>query len=438
MAGAASAAVLVLAACSSGGGGGSISGPSARPPVVDGVLGFDRDTAVDHDTQGTGTFRTASPVFSCGSATDTYAADLITNGPGKAHVRYEWGDVAPGLQAYAAGTVNGVAFSSADLPFTHPFGPDVTFEMGLDKPYADLAQVVGKGLSGIPPGALHTEIAQGLVPHGPDGDYLAGFTPAEGEWAAAYGPWVIDCGHDDFHTEIHPPTMLALAHVDGSTTVSNAFANPYIVTQLFNPDPATAADLADTKRLEAPTTVIFPNYVVNLILGMLGQGSPAFQGMDRLESHTLIDVNRFAGDITWYVCAPGTQPSGGTLDVTSNFTTRQGIDVTVTPRDEIGCAEVTASMGPSYTAAPLQRKDCELDWDQLNMQAGLALMRPDLDIRKAIKDLVPKSIAPKIERNPVVDCYDPLEAPPVGTSGKAVVDDGQPFPFYGSVEVSWK
>jgi hypothetical protein len=111
--------------------------------------------------------------------------------------------------------------------------------------------------------------------------------------------------------------------------------------------------------------------------------------------------------------------------------------VTVTRHDDLGCAQVTATIGTSYAPAPLTRKDCTLDWDQLNEQAALALMQPGLDVRKAIDALVPASIVPIVNRNPVVDCYDPLQAPPLGTSGKVVVDDRQPFPFYGQVRVSW-
>lgn len=431
---AAAAALMLFAACS---GGGAPDEPAAPLPRVDGYLGFDRTVAVDHDTLGFGGFPLADATLSCGSDTETYAADLVTEGPQKAKVRNEWGDVRRDLKAYASGFVSNLHFGTGDLPFTHPFGSDMTFDMQLDEPYSGLAQQVGGGLSGIPPGSLHTELAEGLIPHGSDGDYLAGFTPSEGDRAAAFGDWVIDCGHDDFHTELHPPSVLAFAHQDGGATVSNVFANPYVVTQLFNPDPSTAADFADPSRLEAPTTLVFPKYVVNLILGMLGTGPAEFQGIDRLETHTLIDVDRSVQDVTWYVCTPGKRPSGASLSVESDFTARRGVDVTVTPREDLGCAEVTASVGSGYTAAPLHRKDCVLDWDEINKQAQLALMRPGLDIRTAIADLVPRSILAKVRRNPAVDCYDPLVAPPLGSGGKTVVDDSQPYPFYGRVRVSW-
>jgi hypothetical protein len=423
---------LGMAACSG-------SSASTRKPVVGGILGFDQGPALENDTALTGKIPDADPFFSCGSSTATFATEIVTSGPTNAKVRYEWGDVIPGLQAYGAGTVSQLHFGkNGDLPFTHPFGDDMTFDMVLDKPYAGLAQVKGPGLTGIPPGTLHTEMPEGLIPHASDGSYLPGFTPSDGDRAAAYGPWIIDCGHDDFHTEIHPPSVLAFARQDASSTVSNVFSDPYTLTQLFNPDPSTSADFSDPSRFTDITTQVFPQYVLHLLLGMLGSGQPEFQGKDRLESHTLIDANRAIDGVTWYVCAPGSKPSGAKLSVTSNFTARSGVDVKVVPRDDVGCAEVTASIGSKYSPAALTRKDCELNWNVLNRQAGAALMQPGLDVRKAIDQLVPKSIVAKVNRNPIVDCYDPLTAPPLGTSGGVTVSDDQPYPFYGQVKVSWK
>ncbi len=422
---------LVSAACTS-------SSAATHTPVVSGVLAFDQSAALQNNTVFTGKIPQADPFFSCGSSSATYAAEIVINGPTNAKVPYEWGDVVPGLQAYAAGTVSELHFGKlGDLPFTHPFLADMTFNMLLDKPYRGLAQVAGTGVAGNRPGALHTEIAEGLIPHADDGSYLPGFTPNEGDRVIAYGPWVVDCGHDDFHTEIHPPSVFAFAHQDGSSTVSNVFSNPYVVTQLFNPDPSKAADLADRSRFTDPNTLPLPSYAVRVLAGFAGIGPEEYQHFNRLESHTLIDSNTLWDGATWYVCAPGQKPDGGSLSVTSSFTTRSGVEVKVTPRDNIGCAQITASVGSKYAAAPLTRKDCVIPWDILNQQAAAALMMPGLNIQKAIDALVPKSILPKVNRDIVVDCYDPLVAPPLAGSGTKV-DDGQAFPFYGQVKVAWK
>jgi hypothetical protein len=220
--------------------------------------------------------------------------------------------------------------------------------------------------------------------------------------------------------------------------VSTVFTDPYVVTQLFTPKAPTVADFSEEARFTDSTTLVFPSYVFHLILGLLHSGPPEFQGTGPLRSHVLIDVNRAIRGVSWYVCAPGSKPSGGRLSVTSNFTTRNGVDLSVRPDDDLGCAQVTASIGSSYTPAPLTPKQCTLDWKILNEQASEALGLPGLNVQKAIDAFVPKSIVPEINKNPVVDCYDPLQAPALGTSGKTVVDDSQPFPFYGQVRVAWR
>ena len=46
-----------------------------------------------------------------------------------------------------------------------------------------------------------------------------------------------------------------------------------------------------------------------------------------------------------------------------------------------------------------------------------------------------------VEKDPHVDCYDPLQVPPPGEQGKdrsILISGGeQPFPFYGTIEVGW-
>jgi len=422
------ALALVMAACSKS---------STPVPVVHGTLGFDETTAVQTDTLGSGTFPTANSFFSCGTSTATFATEILTN-PLHAKVRFEWGDVVPGLQAFASGSVTDLSIGhGGDLPFTHPFGDDMTFDMKLDSPYTSLSQTVGSAPNDIPAGTLHTEVPEGLIPHGTDGSFQPGFTPTEGDQSAAYGPWIVDCGHPDFHTEIHPPTVIAFGHQEGSATVTHAFYNPYTVTQLFTPFAKDAADFPNTSRLTDPNTLPFPTTAFKLLLriGHLGPPGPLCCA-NRLVTHPVIAPNETAPP-SWFVCAPGPKPAGGSLSVSSSFTTRSGVKVTVTPNDDIGCAEVSATMGSSYTPQPLQRKSCVLPWSVLSKQAADALGVPGLDIRAAIDTLVPKSFVPAVNRNPVVDCYDPLVAPPLGTSG-VTVSDSQPYPFYGTVSVSWK
>src|SRR5438874_1474968 len=72
-----------------------------------------------------------------------------------------------------------------DLPFTHPFGDDLTFNLQLDAPYAALSQKVGPDTNDIPAGAVHTEIPEGLLPQGADGQIQPDFIVKDGDRVAA-------------------------------------------------------------------------------------------------------------------------------------------------------------------------------------------------------------------------------------------------------------
>ena len=60
-----------------------------------------------------------------------------------------------------------------------------------------------------------------------------------------YGRWIVDAGHDDFHTEIHPPLVIARADcIDGAGAVSpprgdaitwlQIWSRPYQAGQLYS------------------------------------------------------------------------------------------------------------------------------------------------------------------------------------------------------------
>src|SRR5438093_1076087 len=81
---------------------------------------------------------------------------------------------------------------------------------------------------------------------------LDAFVPRAGDRIALLRHWIIDCGHTDYETEIHPLTFLATAHTEGDTTVAWAFYNPYHVTQVYSPDISVAGRVDDPTRFTAP------------------------------------------------------------------------------------------------------------------------------------------------------------------------------------------
>jgi hypothetical protein len=427
------AVVVVGAACS--------TTPGQPAPKVGGIVSFDENAT----SLANGTIPKADPYFACGSTTEGFGTELLSTSPNLAHVRDEWGDVIPGQQMYEVGTVrNPVVGHGGDLPFTHPFGDDLTFDLKLDQPYAPLSQTVGTAQAGadadlnsIAAGSLHTEIPEGLLPQGTDGSIQPDFVVKDGDRVAAYGPWIVDCGHTDFHTEIHPTNFVAFGQSSGSTTTAQAVYNPYTVTQLFNPKLDLLTDFSNDKRFSDPLTQAFPKYVYGAILRLAGAGPGGVCCADQLQAHMLIDANRTPGSVSWYVCAP--QGTSGALSYSYKFTVRPGVSISATPDEGLGCVKMTATIGRSYAPMVPDRRDCSLSWDVLTQQASAAVGSP-LDVKAAIEALAPASLISKVEQSPIIDCYQmPADPPPGGDSGqKTFVSNSQPFPFYGVVEVSRK
>ena len=77
-------------------------------------------------------------------------------------------------------------------------------------------------------GFMSVEQDQGLVPDA--------YRPVVGERVALFGRWIIDCGHDNWQSEIHPPTLTAVARkpVNQRLTHVDIVANPYLVSQEFD------------------------------------------------------------------------------------------------------------------------------------------------------------------------------------------------------------
>ena len=150
-----------------------------------------------------------------------------------------------------AGTVIQPDISGEDLPFTHPFGNDFEFTIAPDPAYDSLLAPANKDANGVykdswpaaqglgisVPGFLGLEVDAGIVP-GAD-------RPRHGDRVATYGRWIVDAGHPEFHTEIHPPLLLAYARSEnaaGTPVAASADAithfqlwgRPYQAAQKFS------------------------------------------------------------------------------------------------------------------------------------------------------------------------------------------------------------
>ena len=149
-----------------------------------------------------------------------------------------------------SGTVISPDVSDSDNPFLHPFGTGFEFYVAPDEPYFGLLAplMTNKGYKDATaranekfnlnvPGVIGMECVSKLVP--------AQFRGKEGDRVALWGRWIVDSGHNDFHTEIRPPLIMATARptrsqqqantrtgADDATTVQ-IITRPYLVSQEF-------------------------------------------------------------------------------------------------------------------------------------------------------------------------------------------------------------
>jgi len=83
---------------------------------------------------------------------------------------------------------------------------------------------------------LGVEMEQGLIP-GP-------YRVQHGDRVAVWGRWIVDTGHPDFHTEIHPPLLLATARATSSEeTTTTVIGRPYLVSQRWPGGPGNLESL---------------------------------------------------------------------------------------------------------------------------------------------------------------------------------------------------
>ncbi len=338
----------------------------------------------------------------CGSETATFGGELL-----QAPVPYEWADIVPGKEMEVSGTVTQVELSHEDLPLDHPFSRDFTFDVKLDEPYWPLARGLGPG---IPEGAgnenetheLHMEIETGALLHALPQRHVAGepweilpseppeptltsdalenlegaYLPQEGERIAMKGHWIIDCGHNDFHSALHPVTFMAFAHPAGKKTVLHMLSNPYRVTELYggssqlnSTNPPTGQPLLGGLEAAVKSTVesaVLQGNVGNLEMAV---------GLERTKPTTT----------PLLVCPPA--PVGRYVRIAHHFVTRKGVTTSVTRSYGINCARVSARVGGrrykrgsgwentwgSYTALQPSSGYCALRWPWLNAKLAQGL-----------------------------------------------------------------
>lgn len=387
-------------------------------------------------------------VQTCGSDKANYLAELLNTSPADVKVLHEWGDVVfGGKQVLVSGRVTTTHLGPTDLPPSHPFGDDLSMNVALDKPFLPFTRSLGPPEG--PAGQMHVELSAGLIPHqtrpssaaaGQTWRQLSDFNltgfqpgfepPAVGDRIVVMGRWIVDCGHPNYQTELHPMTFVAWAHESGATTVVHTYYNPYRDTETYSPDTASLGRVGDRSRLDRSDSQPFPRYLIGEVLRLLNGG-----GADHLRSQELLEENR-TSPVPWEVCAPK-GAAGHNVDVSYDLVTRPGVEVKVTPEANSGCASVQVTLTPAYQAVDAKIRSCVLPWTYLDQVARQALDTA-VDVKSVIDGSVPDGVRPAVDRDPQTSCADALAGPAVATApqGQSVrTDPGQPFPVYGTVTV---
>ncbi len=112
----------------------------------------------------------------------------------------------------------------------------------------------GNGMAGLK-GTLGIEGEQWYFP--------IGYRPEPGDRATFDGFWIVDCGHEDFHTEVHPPQVVVSSYMQtapylpalGATWNRPKVADRY-VPETKGLVPATITKIVLTPVWEGPTAEI--------------------------------------------------------------------------------------------------------------------------------------------------------------------------------------
>jgi len=347
-----------------------------------------------------------------------------------------------------SGVAKDVSLGGGDFPFDHTFGSDMNFDVMLDSPYADAAQ-----RQGVVAGDLHVELAEGQLPHeerspgpatGQEWEVMSEqsrmgiftrFVPDAGSRVIVMGHWIVDCGHTNFQTELHPLTFMANARLSAGKTVVDAFYNPYRETQLYHLDASKALAFDDATRFDPPGGASFPAQLIINVLRIQDLGPMPYESIDHLESWAMLEPNR-TSPVAWRVCAPAGS-SGTRLDVKYHWITRPGVQIDVVADEASSCAVVHTTLGSETAAKPTPRV-CVTPWDFLNEVAGEEAGIPDLDLQAQLGAFVQPQFKSRLDPAPILNCYDPLQGLPLEaepTEQRIDVSEDLLLPFYGTISV---
>ena len=351
------------------------------------------------------------------------------------------------------------------------------------------------------PGTLGMETDHDLIPDN--------YQPHDGDRIAVFGRWIVDCGHGDksgtpgWHTEIHPPLLVATARSTGSgdfgancsaeQTCSSMIGRPFLISQQFG-DGAFARHLEDEVEKLGCLEVTGPTVSAGIAaegpfaglpdcnLGLDGHcvcngdlgceaceiascatldacfaGIPFTCGASpppfgapcttQLEERPQIDRVPFAGtqDMQYYIQpASGRLHPGDRMLAEWQMTARNGVNVALSNGGDAGVLVDVTLDHSNYHAATLPNRQ---DWvvDPGEIYPGFSLA----GIGKFFVFIVAPIQTAIVNQGLFTDRYDAPQVPITGTPTStfadqldgtmqaADIDDSQPFPVSGRINVGW-
>jgi hypothetical protein len=343
------------------------------------------------------------------------------------------------------------------------------------------------------PGVLGVETDHDLIPDN--------YQPLDGDRTVMFGRWIVDCGHGDeagtsgWHTEIHPPLLLATGRSTGSgefgancsaeQTCTSLIGRPFLVSQQFGDGPFMKHMENELEKLgcvEVTGPVVSAivdsqgfaglpdcnlgldvHCVCNGDLGCEACEATSCAGLDflaidapfgspcttQIEERPQIDRVPFAGtqDMQYYV-----QPASGRLHPGDRMLAkwqvwaRKGVNVALSNGgDGVGVLVDISLDHSKYNAATLPSRQ---DW-----VVDPGAIYPGFDSLAHFFEIFAVLIAPIqsiiIDQGLFTDRFDAPQVPSTAlpnltfadqldpTAQAADIDDSQPYPVSGKINVGW-
>jgi hypothetical protein len=283
---------------------------------------------------------------------------------------------------------------------------------------------------------------------------------------AAFGRWIVDCGHDPKHTEIHPPLLLACAglrtQADGSRLTRVILTSrPYLVGQKYS------VDTRDIYKDDASDDGTFYAHIKREIEKVEEHRSSMLEAHPKIKSFPFRGAHR----LHLIVGAPPLDLNAGTalnykLIVSFHFTIRSGCAVEVRYNDAGSIAVFITMNAAGYTPPPIPHRGektySRTELDQLHGGVGRDALY--LEVLSSIVqgiiggiiggvvgvviggstgEILAKGVKTDTYDEPRVDVMDAQQAvkdvfaTSIPAGAGVSVDDSQPFPLYGWIEAKW-